>query len=77
MGIPGTFVWTGDYYWVSVYDKLIKLTEDGEIVWEIYGVADGAFAVAWDGEYLWTVQRTCEMWNDAKIFQVEILDDSL
>jgi hypothetical protein len=77
MGIPGTFVWTGEYYWISVYDKLIKLTEDGEIVGEIYGVADGAFAVAWDGKYLWTVQRTCEMWDDAKIFQIEVLDDSL
>ncbi len=77
MGIPGTFAWTGDYFWISVYDKLIKLTEDGGIVGEIYGVADGAFAVAWDGQYLWTFQRTCEMWDDTKIFQIEILDDSL
>ena len=44
---------------------------------EIYGVADGAFAMAWDGKYLWTFQRTCEMWDDAKIFQIEVLDDSL
>ena len=32
--------------------------------------------MAWDGEYLWTLQRTCEMWDDPKIYQIEILDDT-
>jgi len=74
--IIGTFVWTGNNYWTISDKGLIKLTTDGKPVGEIYAVAEGTWAVAWDGEYLWTFQRTCEMWNDAKIFQIEILDES-
>ena len=29
------------------------------------------------GEYLWSIQRTCEAWDDPKIYQIEILDDSI
>ena len=28
---------------------------------------------AWDGKYLWTRQRTNEMWDDDKIYQIEVL----
>lgn len=31
----------------------------------------------WDGTYLWTSQKTCEVWTDGKIFQIEILDDQI
>jgi len=42
----------------------------------IYPAAKDTWALAWDGQYLWTIQRTCEMWNDPKIFKIKILDDS-
>ena len=28
-------------------------------------------------KYLWSIQRTSETWNDPKIYQIEILDDSI
>lgn len=75
--IISTFVWTGEYFWTIGEKDLIKLTANGGPIGEIYAAAEGTWAVAWDGQYLWIFQRTCEMWNDAKIFQIEVLDDSL
>jgi hypothetical protein len=31
-------------------------------------------AMCFDGYYFWTLQKTCEMWNDDKIFKVEVLN---
>jgi hypothetical protein len=31
------------------------------------------FDLAWDGQYLWSGERTNEMWDDEKIFKLEIL----
>ncbi len=77
--IPGaSLVWTGDHFWTaySCPKGLCRYAKDGELAGEIYPAADGTWAMAWDGEHLWTIQRTCENWNDPKIYQVEILDDS-
>ncbi len=75
----GTLVWTGKYFWTAggCEKGICKYTEDGKLVGEIYPPAKDTWAIAWDGKYLWTIQRTCEMWNDSKIYQIEILDDSL
>lgn len=75
----GSLVWTGEYFWVlhGCEKGLCKYTKDGELLGEIYHVAKDPWAIAWDGDYLWTIQRTCENWNDPKIYQIEILDDSL
>ncbi|MCK5645100.1 MAG: hypothetical protein KAJ19_30145, partial [Gammaproteobacteria bacterium] len=78
-GIGGAIVWTGDYFWTGsgCGKGICKFTEEGKLVGEIYPAAKDTWAVAWDGNYLWTIQRTCEMWDDPKIYQIEILDDSL
>jgi len=77
--IGGAFVWTGDFFWTNggCMKGLCKWTKEGKLVGEIYPVAVGTWALAWDGKYLWSIQRTCELWNDPKIYQIEILDDSL
>ncbi|MGA1819960.1 MAG: right-handed parallel beta-helix repeat-containing protein [Thermoplasmatota archaeon] len=75
----GTLVWTGEYYW-SVYGGprgLGKWDADGNLIGSIFPAADGTWAITWDGEYIWTIQRTCEMWDDDKIYKIEVLDDSL
>jgi hypothetical protein len=70
-------VWADGYFWSAGGSKGIgKWTKDGKLVGGIYPPAGGTWALAWDGKYLWTLQRTCEAWDDPKIFQVEILDDS-
>lgn len=71
------FTWNGTHFWSSAGNRLIAWTKAGEIVGRIYDVAGGCVGISWDGNYLWGIYRTCETWNDAKIFQIEILDDSL
>jgi len=56
---------------------LAQWDHNGKLVGSIYPVADGTWAIAWDGYNLWTLQRTCEEWDDDKIFHIEVLNDSL
>ncbi|MFX1488216.1 MAG: right-handed parallel beta-helix repeat-containing protein [Promethearchaeota archaeon] len=70
-GISGGLVWTGSHFWgVTGGGNLTKYTHDWQMVGQIYPVADGTWAIAWDGNYIWTLQRTCESWVDAKMFQI-------
>jgi hypothetical protein len=74
-GIHHAIVWTGEYFWAVGGGRGIGMfTPDGNLVGSIFEVAEGTWAVAWDGTHLWTLQRTCELWNDAKIFEIEVLD---
>ena len=75
----GSLVWTGEYFWTNnaCQKGIGKFDKKGNLVGSIYPAAKDTWAFAWDGKYLWTIQRTCEMWNDPKIYQIEILDDSL
>ncbi|MFX0167221.1 MAG: right-handed parallel beta-helix repeat-containing protein [Candidatus Hodarchaeota archaeon] len=73
-GITGGLVWTGSHFWgVSGGGNITKYSHDWQIVGQIYPVADGTWAIAWDGDYMWALQRTCESWVDAKMFQIEPL----
>jgi hypothetical protein len=71
------FTWNGTHFWSSAGNMLIAWTKEGEIVGKIYDVAGGCIGLSWDGNNLWGIYRTCEAWNDEKIFQIEIIDDSL
>jgi hypothetical protein len=76
--LAGTFTWTGSYFWSNAGSVWQKWTKEGELVGQIYDVAVGTHGSAWDGKYLWALTSTCEWWpDDPKIFQIEILDDSL
>jgi hypothetical protein len=72
-------VWTGDHFWASggCEKGLGKFAADGILAGEIYPAAKDTWALAWDGKYLWSIQRTCEMWDDPKIYQIKIGRDSL
>ncbi|MFX1587268.1 MAG: NosD domain-containing protein [Promethearchaeota archaeon] len=73
-GISGGLVWTGSHFWaVTGGGNLTKYSHDWQVVGQIYPVADGTWAIAWDGDYIWALQRTCESWVDAKMFQIEPL----
>jgi len=53
--------------------RLTKYSQDWQVVGQTFPVADGTWAIAWDGDYLWALQRTCESWVDEKMFQIEPL----
>jgi hypothetical protein len=73
-GISSGLVWTGSHFWGATdRGNLTKYTHDWQAVGQIYPVADGSWAMAWDGDYIWTLQRTCESWEDEKLFQIEPL----
>jgi hypothetical protein len=75
--VASGIVWTGSYFWTCGGYKLQKWTMDGKLVGGIYPPAVEAWDIDWDGQYLLTICRTCEEWADEKVFQIEILDDSL
>lgn len=73
-GISGGIVWTGSHFWgISGGGNLTKYSQDWQVVGQTYPAADGTWAIAWDGDYVWALQRTCESWVDAKMFQIEPL----
>jgi hypothetical protein len=76
---PRGLAWDGEYFWASggCGKGICRFTAQGELVGEIYPAAKGTWALATDGGHLWSIQRTSEMWNDPKIYEIEILDDSL
>jgi hypothetical protein len=73
--IQGVFTWTGSHFWAASETILTKWYQNGTLIGKIYPAAEGSIGIAWDGTYLWTSQKTCEVWVDDKIFQIEILDD--
>lgn len=73
-------VWIDNYFWGETEKPNIdigKFTKDGKLVGRITSPAHHPFAITWDGKYLWTIQRTCEIWDDPKIYKILILNDSL
>jgi hypothetical protein len=75
--LAGPFTWNGTHFWASNGNTMIAFTKGGVVVGGIYDVAAGCSGLTWDGAYLWGIYKTCELWNDDKIFQIEVLDDSL
>lgn len=75
--LSGPFTWDGTHFWSSSGRNFFAFNKAGIIEKEAYDVAAGISDITWDGTYLWGLYKTCEQWNDAKMFQVEILSDSL
>ena len=76
LDVSSAIVWTGDCFWANEGPILRRFDKTGTALGWIYSVAAGTWGMAWDGEYLWTLQNTCERWQDAKIFEIEIKDDT-
>lgn len=75
--LGNSIVWADGYFWSTGINTLKKWTIDGNCVGMIFPPAKDAWAITWEGGILWTLQRTCENWNDDKIFMIIIRDDSL
>jgi len=78
-GVSGQAItFDGKYFWIGECGQWIcKIDKEGHLIGKIYAVAEGTWAMAHDGKYLWTLQRTNENWQDLKVYQVEILNDSI
>jgi hypothetical protein len=77
LDLVGPITWNGTHFWTGNGNYLFAFNKDGVIEGRVYDVARGISGITWDGTYLWGLYKTCELWNDAKMFQVEILNDSL
>ncbi|MFX1507707.1 MAG: right-handed parallel beta-helix repeat-containing protein [Promethearchaeota archaeon] len=75
--IFGTLTWNGSYFWAAGESEITRWDINGTLVGRIYPPAEATTAIAWDGKYLWTSQKSCENWTDGKIFQIEILNDQV
>jgi hypothetical protein len=73
----GGLTWDGRYFWAPGGKGICKIDPSGKIVGGIYAASEGTWDLEWDGHYLWATQRTNENWRDAKIYKIEILDDSM
>lgn len=73
-GGGGGLAWDGEHFWVPG-GRILKYDARGHQVGWIYAVSEGTWDMTWDGTHLWASQRTNENWPDAKIFQLEILED--
>ncbi len=68
--IEGPFVWTGDSFWAVGKRGIAKYSSDWQFIGDIYPAAEGTWAIDWDGTALWTIQRTCEAWNEPKVYRI-------
>ena len=73
-GGGGGLAWDGEHFWVPG-GHILKYDAQGHQVGWIYAASEGTWDMTWDGAYLWASQRTNENWPDAKIFQLELLED--
>jgi hypothetical protein len=66
----------GENFWAPAGgERIYKISPTGEVIgWITAGSSIGTWDLAWDGEHLWTGERTYEVWADNKIFEMEILE---
>lgn len=82
----GGLTWDGTYFWTPCRGgaRICKYSTSGKLAGQIYSASEGTWDLVWQiadnayGGFLWATQRTNENWHDdAKIFKLEIVDDSL
>ena len=76
-GAGGGLTWDGEDFWAPGGVGIVKINIEGETVGSIYAASEGTWDLAWDGNCLWATQRTNENWLDAKLYQIEIIDDTI
>ena len=70
----GGLAWDGEAFWVPAGGHIARYSRNGKVLGWIYAASEGTWDLTWDGKYLWASQRTNENWQDAKIYQLDILD---
>jgi hypothetical protein len=73
--VGNDIAWDGNHLWSTATDKGHgKFTLGGEYLGKVYQVAYDAWAITWDSDNqrLWTLQKTSELWDDNKLFQIQI-----
>lgn len=76
-GGGGGLTWGGSYFWVPGAGKgIAKYNTNGDLIGSIYPASEGTWDLTWDGQYLWATQRTNENWQDEKLYQIQIIDDT-
>lgn len=74
-GGSGGLTWDGGNFWVPTKGRILRYNQQGHQIGWVYAASDGTWDMAWDGVTLWASQRTNENWSDAKIYQLELLED--
>jgi hypothetical protein len=74
-GGGGGIAWDGEHFWIPSGGRILKYDAQGHKVGWIYAASEGTWDMTWDGNHLWASQRTNENWSDAKIFELEVLED--
>ncbi len=75
--IGPAIAWDGEHFWSGAGNVIFEWSKDGRRIGMIYGPAVETWDLTWGDGYLWTINRTCENWNDAKVFQIKVLDAGL
>ena len=70
--IGGDVVWDGDCFWSANEGIITKFSPEGRYLGFVYPAAHQVIAVAWDGTHLWTSHKTCELWDDDKVFELSV-----
>ena len=71
-GLGSSIVWTGNGFRSANEDKMTRFSAEGRYLGCIYPAAHQVIAVAWDGTRLWAGHKTCELWDDDKIFELSV-----
>ena len=72
--IGPAITWDGEHFWSGMGNVIFEWSKDGRRIGMIYAPAVETWDLAWGDGYLWTISRTCENWDDAKVFQIKVLD---
>jgi hypothetical protein len=70
--IGGDVVWAGDCFWSANEEIITKFSPEGRYLGFVYPAAHQVIAVAWDGIHLWASHKTCELWDDDKVFELSV-----
>ncbi|HEM49357.1 MAG TPA: hypothetical protein ENO27_04005 [Caldithrix sp.] len=70
--IGSDIVWTGDGFWSANEDIITRFSSEGRYLGFVYPAAHQVIAVAWDGTHIWASHKTCELWDDDKMFELSI-----
>lgn len=84
--VGNDIAWHNGYFWSAASGKGLGKFEiagnEAELVGSIYPAAYDAWAITSNGKdgdeaRLWTLQKTCELWDDDKLFEIQPKDPKM